>query len=366
MKLLHFADLHLDASFAWAPAAVASRRRQAIRDTLREICRVARERNVDALTCAGDLYEQERFTGDTSQFLVSTFAELHPLPILVAPGNHDWLAPSSIYETAAWSSNVHIFRSDRLEPIDLAPGFTVWGGGHRAPANTDDFLHDFRARAFGVNLGLFHASERSTLPHQEAGKQPHAPFSAHEIADAGLDHALLGHYHAPVDGANFTYPGNPEPLSFGETGERGAVLVEIDREGSVRRERIRVARTVVEDMDVDISGAGNFQEVLDRLRKALAGHSGIVRVSLKGDVSPSLSLDRIQLEQPADGLEYMLVRTDDVRPVYDLDTIRTETTVRGQFVRDVLAATIDDNERQRVLITGLRALAGRTDLEVEE
>ena len=87
---------------------------------------------------------------------------------------------------------------------------------------------------------------------------------------------------------------------------------------------------------------------------------------MKGDVSPSLSLDRIQLEQPADGLEYMLVRTDDVRPVYDLDTIRTETTVRGQFVRDVLAATIDDNERQRVLITGLRALAGRTDLEVKE
>ena len=215
MKLLHFADLHLDASFAWAPAAVASRRRQAIRDTLREICRVARERNVDALTCAGDLYEQERFTGDTSQFLVSTFAELHPLPILVAPGNHDWLAPSSIYETAAWSSNVHIFRSDRLEPIDLAPGFTVWGGGHRAPANTDDFLHDFRARAFGVNLGLFHASERSTLPHQEAGKQPHAPFSAHEIADAGLDHALLGHYHAPVDGANFASPATRSPSPSG-------------------------------------------------------------------------------------------------------------------------------------------------------
>jgi hypothetical protein len=115
-----------------------------------------------------------------------------------------------------------------------------------------------------------------------------------------------------------------------------------------------------------ISGAGNFQEVLDRLRKAVAGHSGIVRVSLRGDVSPSLLLDRIQLEQSADGLEYTLVRTDDVRPAYDLDTIRTETTVRGQFVRDVLAATIDDNEQRRVLITGLRALAGRADLGVGE
>ena len=54
MKLLHFADLHLDNPFAWAPTGGASKRRQAIRDALLAICRVAQERQVDAVTCAGD------------------------------------------------------------------------------------------------------------------------------------------------------------------------------------------------------------------------------------------------------------------------------------------------------------------------
>jgi hypothetical protein len=49
---------------------------------------------------------------------------------------------------------------------------------------------------------------------------------------------------------------------------------------------------------------------------------------------------------------------------YDLEAIHAEQTVRGQFARDA-AETIEDPElRRRVVLTGLRALEGRTDLEV--
>ncbi len=61
----------------------------------------------------------------------------------------------------------------------------------------------------------------------------------------------------------------------------------------------------------------------------------------------------------------LVLRTDNVRPAYDIDTLAGERTVRGQFVRDVLAADLPEQERRRVLTTGLRALDGRTDeLEV--
>jgi len=51
---------------------------------------------------------------------------------------------------------------------------------------------------------------------------------------------------------------------------------------------------------------------------------------------------------------------------YDFVMLAEERTVRGQFVRSVqVASELDDDERRRVLITGLRALDGRTDeLEV--
>jgi DNA repair exonuclease SbcCD nuclease subunit len=364
MKILHFADLHLDAAFAWAPLDIAARRRQAIRDTLSEICDVARERRVDLLTCGGDLYEQERFAPDTANFLVATFASLHSIPVLLAPGNHDWLAPSSIYATANWSQNVHIFREDRLSAFELQPGLLIWGAAHRAPANTDNFLSHFHADRNCVNLGLFHASESSGLPSQGEGKQPHASFSADEISRAGLVHALLGHYHTPIDGKDYTYPGNPEPLTFGEIGERGAVLLEVSNDGSITRERIRVSRTVVQQLEVDVSGSASSQEVLDRVAEALAGKTGIARVFVKGDVSPSLSLDPAVLQQVATGLDHVQW-LDHIQPAYDLNVIRAEKTIRGQFVRDVEeAASLVEDERRRVLITGLRVLGGREDLEV--
>jgi hypothetical protein len=54
----------------------------------------------------------------------------------------------------------------------------------------------------------------------------------------------------------------------------------------------------------------------------------------------------------------------DLRPTYDMESIRQEPTVRGQFVRDVLDSDLAEEEKRRVVVTGLRALEGRTDLEV--
>jgi len=58
-----------------------------------------------------------------------------------------------------------------------------------------------------------------------------------------------------------------------------------------------------------------------------------------------------------------MVRTGALTPAYDLDAIHAEMTVRGQFARDTLGI-VDEDRRRRVLITGLRALEGRSDLEV--
>src|SRR3954467_8076293 len=140
VRLLHFADLHLDTPFRWATPELARSRRQALRDTLLNICKIADEQRVDLLTCGGDLYEHDRFTPDTAEFLRATFADLHPLPVFLAPGNHDWFGPASLYRQVEWSPNVHIFGTARFTPVSLADGLTLWGAAHCAPANTPGFL----------------------------------------------------------------------------------------------------------------------------------------------------------------------------------------------------------------------------------
>ena len=63
-------------------------------------------------------------------------------------------------------------------------------------------------------------------------------------------------------------------------------------------------------------------------------------------------------------LDALLVRQGRLLPGYDIETIKNEQTVRGQFVRDVVERVADEALQQRVLIAGLRALSGRNDLEV--
>ena len=91
MKLLHFADLHLDAPFAWAPPETARLRRRNRRETLTRIVALAEAEAVDAILCAGDLFEQDRIGPDTVEFLRSTF-ERTDRRVFLAPGNHDWLS----------------------------------------------------------------------------------------------------------------------------------------------------------------------------------------------------------------------------------------------------------------------------------
>lgn len=365
MRFLLFADLHLDTPFRWARPEVAARRRQSLRDTFADIVRLAGELEVDALCCAGDLYEHDRVAPDTAAFLRQQLEQLGPTRVFFAPGNHDWCGPESVYLRTDWSPNVHVFQEARLEAVELADGLTIWGAAHRVPANTPGFLRGFRVDRSGINIGLLHGSLSSALPFQEEGKQPHAPFEVDEIEAAGLHHVLAGHFHTPADGRWHTYPGNPEPLAFGEIGERGAVEIEVLDDGTVTRTRHRVARTAVDDIELDITGCTSRNEIRDRAKELLAPLTGIVRLTLHGEVIPTVDVHLADLDGVAGHLEALMPRLGSVHVAYDFDEIaRHEQTVRGRFVKDVLDSDLDEGTRQRVLVTGLRALEGRDDLEV--
>jgi exonuclease SbcD len=365
VRLLFFADLHLDAPFAWLGGSqlAARRRRQALRETLRNITQLALEIHADALLCGGDLFEQARYSPDTVAFLERSFEEIDPMPVFLAPGNHDWYAPESPYRQARWSPNVHVFTEDRMSSVPLDDGVTLWGAAHRAPARTLGFLDNFKVDRGGIHLGLLHASERSGLQAESTGQTPHAPFDAAQIGASGLHHLLVGHYHRPRDATRYTYPGNPDFLTFGEDGERGAVVVTVQPDGSIERKRHRVGVTPAHDLALDVGECASQQDVRDRLLALLDRRNGVARVTLGGELDPRLDLDIPGLLEVPHQLEGLQIRLGRLRPGYNLEDLAGEPTVRGQFVRDVLAADLDEEERQRVLLVGLRALEGQTALD---
>ena len=77
MRILHFADLHLDRPLVGLAPDVGRRRRQELRAALRRCLAAAREHNVDVVTIGGDLWEEEHVPPDTRRFVVSELNDLN-------------------------------------------------------------------------------------------------------------------------------------------------------------------------------------------------------------------------------------------------------------------------------------------------
>ena len=131
------------------------------------------------------------------------------------------------------------------------------------------------------------------------------------------------------------------------------------------RERHVVARTAVHDLTLDVSGCASREDVRKRLVERVGTRQGVMRLTVEGELQPVVDLREDDLRDALRGrFDALRIRFGVLRAGYDLDEIRREPTVRGQFVRDVLAARLAEDETRRVLAAGLRALEGRTDLEV--
>ncbi|MDA8330926.1 MAG: metallophosphoesterase family protein [Candidatus Dormibacteraeota bacterium] len=360
MRLIHCADVHLDASFSGLGLAAARRRRWAIRQTFRRVVDMAVEQRADALTIGGDLYEDLRSQGDTTRFLQQEF-ERASCPVLISPGNHDYLHPGSLYSRERWPQNVHIFQGGEFTPYELG-GWRVFGVAHLKPKGTGDLLHRFKVPKGGPAVALFHGSERGQLPEQGEGKEDHAPFSEDEIQRSGFRYALLGHFHKPRVGRLLVYPGNPEPLTFGEEGTRGPAVVELDEQGPPRVEIVPVGTFQLAEIEVDVTGCQHSEAIADRVLGAIqVQEDGDVayRVRVTGELAAGVRLSRQELLERlrVNGRSVELVIS--CRPQLDLEQLRQAPDARGQFVRSLLARPDFDSELvQAALLAGLNALLG--------
>jgi DNA repair exonuclease SbcCD nuclease subunit len=103
MKVILISDIHLDTSFGsnGLPTQVGRMLRHSLQRTLLNVVELVKSSRADALFCGGYLYEHERFSPETAAFLRYAFSQLEHIPVYVAPGNHDWYGPQSIY--GRWS-----------------------------------------------------------------------------------------------------------------------------------------------------------------------------------------------------------------------------------------------------------------------
>lgn len=377
IRLIHTSDLHLDACYAEErlPAAFGNRRRQSLRDVLKRILERAVEWPADAVLIAGDLFEIDRISRDTVAFLQSSFENLGPVPVFIAPGNHDPYTTNSPYRTESWPSNVTIFSTPAWQRADVEDiSLTVHGFAFDSLDISQNPFGSLQIPQDGrVHVALGHGSEMGSIP---PGKDAYAPFRATDATPPGLRYLALGHFHGykqvpgPYD-ATVAYSGAPEGHGFGETGERYFLEVEID-EKEVRVRPVTGNRTVYVTFSMDCSEFTNSQQIVDAIREHPKpnGLAAVARVTLTGNNSPEWRHEISAIRDAlSDHFEYLKV-VDATVELEDYLFLAREHTSLGAFIA-MLNAELDDTPdlgRRQMLLrareVGLAAYRGR-DLAIE-
>lgn len=356
-------------AFAGADAALGRRHREELRVAFERALALGRERRVDAVCIAGDLYEDGRSGRDTAAYLLRVLGDLAPVRVFISPGNHDPHTAASVYERIGEGdppANVVVFGRRRFASATLADGLTLWGFGHEHDIDRDPAIGDFTCDGPGTHLLLFHGSDRDRMPPDKDGV---APFSDAEIERTGAAYAMVGHYHGMLQGRRYAYPGSLEPHTTAQDGRHTASVVTVDG-GHVAAEFIDINKVRYADLDVDVEPFGDRvaleRAVADAIAAASTGDGATYcRVRLSGAVQESLDLDPIALEAEL-GERFPGTRIVDDSASIDYDAaLREGRTVRAQFVRAMReriaqAAPADRAALEAALRYGMLAFARKS------
>lgn len=344
-RFLHTADWQLGLRVSAAKGELGPRLRDERFRAVERIAHLARERAVDAVIVAGDVFDDNQVGPGTLQRARDVLATFAPIPVLLLPGNHDAAEPGGalarLLDGRPLLPHVHALL-DTTEvdlgalvvfPCPLATRHVPDDPTRHLPPRGPD---DARVRVAVAHGGVldFGAAEVPNL------------IDADAVLARGFDWLALGDWHGRFDvGPRAAYPGTPEPTRFKEKEPGFVLVVEIEAAGDLPRvEALPVAGTTwLEPDPVDLHGADDVAR-LDAWLAALPRPSAtLVRLALRGALGPD---DRLALDRALAAHAETLLRLD-----LDLAGLRTRFTAA-----DVAAADVPG-----FLGDALAALAGSTD-----
>jgi DNA repair exonuclease SbcCD nuclease subunit len=191
LTIVHSSDLHIDGRHS---------------ETFHPLCKVldaARREHADVLLLAGDIFDHNRLPLaqiDRAARLLDDAG----FPVVILPGNHDCLAPDSVYRRGGLAEvpGVHVLGVSSEESV-LLPGndLEVWGRPHLDYADYSP-LAEPRPRTSRWQIAMAHGHwvqgdadrHRSWLIHSE------------EITATQADYVALGHWPAPGPAGDGSVP----------------------------------------------------------------------------------------------------------------------------------------------------------------
>ncbi|WIE83929.1 exonuclease SbcCD subunit D [Curtobacterium sp. MCPF17_021] len=367
MRILHTGDWHLGRTLLGADLL---EHQAAFTDWLVDL---ARERAVDLVVIAGDVYDRAIPPVDAVRMLSRVLERLaETMTVVLTPGNHDSAARLG-FGAGVMGQRVRILAEPAhvadpvLVPDDDGP-VAVYGIPYLHPdltryalaavpdeplarshhavvhAATERIRADLATRADTRSVVVAHAFVGGADPSDS--EQDIRVGGVDRVAESvfdGFDYVALGHLHGPQrvgEGDRIRYAGSPLAFSFGERHQRKSVTIaDLDAAGAVTVELVPtpVPRRLVDVRgSIDAIESGEFRADADAwVRVAVTDtvHPERMYARVKDHFPHALAITHVPADRPAATAARAVTATSD--PV----------EVAGDFVAFATGGLPDDDER---------------------
>lgn len=253
--------------------------------------RIARDEGAAFVVVAGDVFETNLVPGEVVVGALDAMGDAG-VPFYLLPGNHDPLAPGSVYESERFRrrkpANVHVLGH---EPVEAAPGTWLAGVAWRSKQAPGAEAVEAAARALAGCDGL-----RVLALHGQVERGPEAAVTLERawieraLGEYGVGYVALGDRHSATDigcGGRAWYSGSPEPTDYDELNPGKALLVDLGAGGCAVRE-VGIGRWRFIERAVEIHSAGELAALVAELDRLPERRRTILRLRIGGTGGPEL------------------------------------------------------------------------------
>ena len=370
LKILHVSDVHLDAPIAGMTIDKTNERRREIRATFMRMMEFVREREIDYVLIAGDLFDSDHATNATVEFLIREFRNCPKTQFIIAPGKSDSYGNNPIYQSGRLPENCAVFTEPTVSKFDFDDdriSFYGWAyptGGIGVCPIADKHVDD----GSRINIVCGYADLGAAVDSTDC------PITGRDMSRFGADYYALGGRHAKTDfikrqGSMYSYCGSLECTGFDNPERGGVKLLNIDYDDgelSMDGKHVTFGRLRFMVEQIDITGVSANNEITNRISQLVSskkyGVDTALRIELVGEVDPRFSVPK-KFESDAFGL-YFFDIVDKTLPVYGTAHFMRDMTVAGEVYRRLLPMLKSEDEEERLVAarafrTALAALDGR-------
>lgn len=351
-RIIHCADLHLDSRMeTHLTPAMAKERRQELFETFERMVSYAADNNVDAIIIAGDLFDTVSDRQTTiKERVIDIIKNNSDIEFFYINGNHD--RKNDIVDKNDKPDNLKLFgevwTTYSYGNIDITGIEPSTNAGIRPQLTLDENK---------VNIVIMHGDVSGR------GEDDYSIDLA-ELKNKGIDYLALGHLHSyrfdSIDARGiYCYSGCLEGRGFDECGRCGFVIVEV-AEQPVMQRFVSFSKRQLHDVSVDITGVADESSLVENIIRTLhISSEDLYRVTLTGDVSEELNIDINYLTRKFSNECYYIKFVNNTKLAIEYESYVNDISLKGEFLRTVMAQDLPQNLRDKIIVTGLKALAGR-------